>query len=130
MRHIAAMLLVLALACALVLVGCSAPASSGGSTSGSSSGSSGGSTGGGTAAQAVTVTMRNFAFDPADATVAVGGTVTFVNNDSVGHTVSVDGTVSGTLAPGASYDHTFAKAGTFPFSCTIHPQMQGTITVK
>lgn len=128
MRRLTAVLLALALVCALVLVGCSAPASPGGSSGGSGSGSSGGS--GSSASSAVTVTMRNFAFDPADSTVAVGGTITFVNNDSVTHDVSVDGADSGPIAVGGQWQHTFATAGTLPLKCTIHPQMTGTVTVK
>jgi plastocyanin len=28
-----------------------------------------------------------------------------------------------------TYSHTFAKAGSFPYHCSIHPAMHGTITV-
>jgi plastocyanin len=125
MRHLRTLLLAVALMAALALVGCS----TGTSTPASTGGSTGGATGS-AVSKAVTVTMRNFAFDPADATVAVGGTVTFVNNDSTAHDVSVDGADSGALAAGASWSHTFTKAGSFPVQCTIHPQMTGSITVQ
>ncbi len=30
---------------------------------------------------------------------------------------------------GAKYSHMFAKPGTYPYHCKIHPSMKGTITV-
>jgi hypothetical protein len=37
---------------------------------------------------------------------------------------------TGTLQKGQSGSHTFSQAGSFPYVCTIHPFMHGTITVK
>jgi hypothetical protein len=40
--------------------------------------------------------------------------------------------LSGSLAPGASYLHTFTKAGTFNYRCSVHPScggLTGTIVV-
>ena len=78
------------------------------------------------------VTIANFAFAPADLTVAAGSTVTWKNSDGAGHTVkSVDGgfASSGTLKTGDAYSVTFSKAGTFAYVCAIHSSMHGTITV-
>jgi plastocyanin len=36
---------------------------------------------------------------------------------------------SGTLGNGATYPHTFATAGTFPYHCSFHGGMNGSITV-
>jgi plastocyanin len=36
---------------------------------------------------------------------------------------------SGGVAPGTSYSFTFSNAGSFPYTCSIHPTMTGTITV-
>jgi plastocyanin len=74
--------------------------------------------------------MSNMAFSPSDVTVAVGGTVTWTNNDSVAHTATGDSFDSGSLAPGKSFSQTFTAAGTFPFHCSIHSGMTGTVTVK
>jgi len=69
------------------------------------------------------------AFTPANATIAVGGTVTWRNNDAVTHT-SVSSAWTGQIAPGTEYTRTFAAAGTYPYKCTIHAGMTGTITVQ
>jgi plastocyanin len=119
------LLLVTALVAVVALAGCSSsqPAAPSG-------GSSGGSTPSGGPAKTVAVSMASFAFDPANVDVAAGGTVTWTNNDSVGHTVKIDGKVSDTIDPKGTFSKTFAAAGTFPFSCTIHPSMTGNVTVK
>lgn len=36
---------------------------------------------------------------------------------------------SGRLFTGATYSHTFDEAGTFPYRCTLHAKMDGTLTV-
>lgn len=64
--------------------------------------------------------------------ISVGTTVTWVNNDNVGHTVTSDTNEfsSSILQPGESFEHTFGEAGTFPYHCEIHPNMVGTIVVN
>ncbi len=88
--------------------------------------------GGATQARTATVTIDNFAFDPADATFRVGQTVTVVNKDSAPHswTSSAGGFDTGILQPGESGTVTLKKAGTFDVVCTLHPNMTGTITVQ
>ena len=114
--------LVLALALALALVGCS----SGGATTPTNTGS----TTGGSSSAGPTVVEKGFAFDPATLEVKVGDTVTFKNEDSAPHNVKIDGKELGTQDPGASVTWTAAAAGSFPYSCTIHPSMTGEIVVK
>jgi plastocyanin len=82
-------------------------------------------------AQGMTVSIQNFAFQPATLSVPVGTTVTWTNNDMVAHTSTSDSGVwnSGTLAPGQSYSYTFTQAGSFPYHCMIHPFMHGAIVV-
>ena len=64
--------------------------------------------------------------------VKVGTTVKWTNNDNVSHDVTSQNNLffSGNLDPGATYTHTFQSAGSFPYYCTIHPLMVGTITVQ
>jgi len=78
------------------------------------------------------VSIAHFAFSPSAVAVQAGGTVTWTNNDSVSHTVtSDDGSfASQTLAPGASFSHTFATAGTISYHCAIHPSMKGSVSVQ
>ena len=62
--------------------------------------------------------------------VGVNNTVTFVNQDSVVHTVTAgDGSFnSGDIQPGQSWTHTFA-VGTYSYHCIYHGWMKGNITV-
>jgi plastocyanin len=77
-------------------------------------------------------TLGNRAFAPDQVEVAVGGTVTWTNTDSVSHTTTSDQGRwdSGAVAPGGQFSSTYATAGTFPYHCAIHPGMVGTITVR
>ena len=71
-------------------------------------------------------------FSPANLTVKVGKTVTWVNKDTVTHTVTSDGSSlfdSGFMPTGATFQFTFTTAGTYPYYCTVHPYMKGTIVV-
>jgi plastocyanin len=79
------------------------------------------------------VTISNFKFAPASITVAQGARVTVSNDDGTAHTATADDGKSfdtGDVAPGASAPISVAKAGTYPYHCTIHPFMHGTLTVR
>ena len=70
-------------------------------------------------------------FSPGTVTVAVGGTVTWTNNDVTTHTTTATaGAWSSSIAPGGTFSRVFPTAGTFDYKCTIHPSMSGSITVK
>jgi nitrite reductase (NO-forming) len=95
------------------------------------------------------VVIANFAYNPADITVPVGTTVTWVNQDSVGHTVtegdpnspkptnlrvfdSSGEALTGKAAligAGQSWSYTFTTPGTYEYYCIVHPYMIGYITV-
>jgi plastocyanin len=81
------------------------------------------------AAPAGTVQIKGFAFQAAPAKRS--GTVTLVNRDGVNHTLTADdGAFNVKVAGNKSV--TFrapAKAGTYTFFCTIHPEMTGTLVV-
>jgi plastocyanin len=76
--------------------------------------------------------MKEMKFDPATLEIKVGDTVVWTNSDDRDHTVNgPDGTFkSDNLKPGAAYTYKFTKAGRFAYSCSYHPRMKGTITVK
>lgn len=80
-----------------------------------------------------TVTIANFAFSPQTITVKKGSTITWTNQDSVGHTVTSDtGSEldSPLLSKGQSYSKTFNEVGTFNYHCTPHPNMKGIVVVE
>jgi plastocyanin len=79
------------------------------------------------------VTIQNFAFSPATLTVAPGTTVVWTNRDSTAHTVTSDTgawPASGPLATGQSFSLTFARPGTYPYHCSIHPTMKASVVVS
>ena len=84
-------------------------------------------------AQAVagtTVDMEGMCFLPAVLAVEQGTTVRFTNYDDVAHVVV--GTGWGTtspVAPGEGAEHRFPDAGTYAYSCYLHPGMNGAIAV-
>ena len=78
------------------------------------------------------VNISGFAFEPASVTIKVGGTVTWINKDGVVHTVVADDKSwsSDNLSKGGQYSHKFEAAGTFTYTCGVHPNMKGTVIVK
>ncbi|HLZ68996.1 MAG TPA: plastocyanin/azurin family copper-binding protein [Dehalococcoidia bacterium] len=71
-------------------------------------------------------------FAPRPITVTAGATVTWTNTGISTHTVTADdGTSfdSGAIQRGDAWSFTFAKAGTFPYHCTFHSWMKGTVLV-
>jgi plastocyanin len=81
---------------------------------------------------AAEVKIDNFSFGPATLTVAVGTTVTWTNNDDIPHTVVSTGKVfkSKVLDTNEKFSFTFAKAGEYPYFCSIHPKMTGKVVVQ
>lgn len=95
------------------------------------------------------VVMKDLKFSPATLTVPVGATVTWTNEDPMGHTVTpTDAILWGTqgsgsdpddwLQQGGTWAHTFTKPGTYTYYCIPHASkssdgsyrgMTGTIVV-
>jgi len=84
---------------------------------------------------AATIEVQGFKFPP-NTDVAKGTTVTWLNKDGTGHTVTSgtrpnkDGKFDGQLGAGGTFSTTFAEAGTYSYFCSIHSSMNATITVK
>jgi plastocyanin len=78
------------------------------------------------------VKVDNFSFGPATLTVAVGTTVTWTNRDDIPHTVVSTDKVfkSKVLDTDEKFSFTFSKAGTYPYFCSIHPKMTGSVVVQ
>jgi len=77
------------------------------------------------------INIVNFAFSPNTATINVNDTVTW-NWVGSPHSSTSDTGVwdSGVFDAGHTFTRAFTSAGSFPFHCTVHPFMTGTITVQ
>ncbi|MHB1296668.1 MAG: cupredoxin domain-containing protein [Anaerolineae bacterium] len=78
------------------------------------------------------VSMSGSQFTPQTLEVAAGTTVVWTNDDSVAHTVTSDDGLfdSMELASGDTYSFTFDQAGTYPYHCSLHPNMIGEVIVQ
>lgn len=78
------------------------------------------------------VEMDDLDFSPRDLTINVGATVTWTNKEAAPHDATSDDDEWETdlLQEGDTGSITFAEAGTFPYHCTVHPNMEGTVTVR
>ena len=85
----------------------------------------------GPAVATMAVSIHNFAFNPPVITVPVGATVTWTNDDIEQHTATADDKSfnSDAINNGKGFSFTFSKAGTFRYSCLIHPDMIGQVIV-
>jgi len=80
----------------------------------------------------------NKCFNPASVTINVGDTVEWKNGDTAAHTVTggspADGPSgvfdSSLVMGGASFAHTFDKAGSYNYFCMVHPWMVGNVSVN
>lgn len=78
-----------------------------------------------------TIYMKNSVFSNTNLTVTIGGTVVWVNDDNMVHTVTAnDGSFnSGDIQVNSSFSKTFNATGAYPYHCTYHSNMTGTIVV-
>ena len=80
-----------------------------------------------------TVTIKNFTFQPSTLTIEKGTTITWVNEDSVAHTVTSDDgkfPSSGNLNKADAYQFQFNTPGSYDYHCSPHPFMKGKINVE
>ena len=95
------------------------------------------------------VMIGNYAYNPAQITITAGTTVTWINQDPVGHTVTegtpeapkapssrvfdsshgTEGASVITIPPGQSWSFTFTTPGEYDYYCIPHPYMRGHVTV-
>ena len=87
----------------------------------------------GATANAGTIGIDNFAFTPKVARVRAGERVTWTNHDDVPHRIQ---SANGRFAPSAvldtkgTYALSLTAAGEYPYFCSLHPTMTGTIVVR
>jgi plastocyanin len=81
-----------------------------------------------------TVVIRGFKFDPETVTVNQGDTVVWKNEDIVPHTATEDVAKpafdSGTIQVGAMWRYVARNKGTYNYTCTFHPNMEGKLIVQ
>lgn len=78
------------------------------------------------------VTLVNACFDSTITRVPVGAKVTWMNKDPLAHVVVGQGYQWGTseeLQQGDRFSTVFRAAGIYPYTCFIHPGMNGAIVV-
>ncbi len=90
-------------------------------------------------------TLTDNAYSPNPVEVTVGQTVVWTNDDSAFHTVTsgligaadagqiFDSGLAGPnalISKGKTFEHTFDTAGEYPYFCTLHPAMVGTVMVR
>ena len=77
------------------------------------------------------MSIVNFAFSPPTVNINVNDSVKWTWAGSPHSTTSDTGLwESGVLGTGATFTQTFTSAGSFPFHCSVHPFMTGTIGVQ
>ena len=83
------------------------------------------------------VTVKQFQFMPAELAVKAGTNVTWTNEDDILHTAtsgtpgSPDGKFDGPMdGRGKSFSHVFDQPGRYPYFCSRHESMTGTVVVE
>ena len=77
------------------------------------------------------MTIDGSTYGPSSITVRRGDTVSWVNKDPFPHTVTAAGTFdSKSIAADGKWSYRATKAGEFPYICTLHPNMKGTLKVQ
>lgn len=79
------------------------------------------------------VEIRNIKFEPAQLTVKVGDTVTWINKEEIEHNVVAEKGASfksETFGLDGRFEFKTEKAGRILYVCTLHPGQDGTIVVE
>jgi len=82
---------------------------------------------------AKTIVINQFRYEPGALSVPRSSTVVWKNDDIVPHTAtSVDGKSfdSGQIPAGSSRRIVLKQTGKYEYTCTLHPNMKGTLVVR
>jgi plastocyanin len=79
-----------------------------------------------------TVTIEALKYSPPTLEVKSGDTIVWRNKDPFPHTVTAENRSfdSGEIAADHSWKFTARQPGTYPYVCTLHPTMKGSLVVK
>ncbi|HET9699883.1 MAG TPA: cupredoxin domain-containing protein [Burkholderiales bacterium] len=84
-------------------------------------------------AEVAEVKIENYKFQPEKVTVKVGTTVKWTNNEKrASHSIWFKAEripESERMFSGDSWERSFDKPGTYPYTCGPHPEMQGVVEV-
>ena len=131
-NHVRGRTLSLALVLVVALAGCGGD--SGTDPQDGDDGGAGGGGGGGGVVATSSVTVSNNQFEPAAIRVGPGVSVTWSwNSSGVAHNVTFASaaiTNSGNLSSGTFSTAMPSTPGVYPYSCTLHAGMTGTVTVQ
>jgi YVTN family beta-propeller protein len=84
------------------------------------------------AATGAQVSIANFAFEPAEITIAPGQSVTWTNNDGAPHGLAFKDGAKGEdlMLPGATFSRSYDKPGIYDYACAVHAYMTGRVIVR
>lgn len=87
---------------------------------------------GGNSTDGTTVSIDATSYTAKDLRIAAGTTVTWVNRDTQAHTVTDldDRFDSKSIPASGRWSFTFKDKGSYLYYCSLHPTMQGTVTVE
>lgn len=77
----------------------------------------------------IIVEAKSIKFQPEEAVLEKGSTVTWVNRDPFAHTVTFSD-FDERLERGGSVKRSFSEPGRYEYTCRIHPSMKGVIIVE
>jgi plastocyanin len=71
-------------------------------------------------------------YSPSPVTLPVGTTISWINDDSIPHTVTSTNSVfdSGFVPTGRTFSFKFEEPGVYNYFCLYHQNMKGTVIVK
>lgn len=76
------------------------------------------------------VIIQNKSFSPANLTIKLHDQVEWQNKDSETYKIKGEDWGNVPIEPGESFTQAFETAGTFSYSCALHPELSGTIVVE
>ena len=82
---------------------------------------------------AATIHIADGKFEPRIIDIAVGGSVTWINDDVASHNVKFlepSTFNSGIIKPAATWTQTFTSAATYDYYCDFHNSMKGSVVVR
>lgn len=82
----------------------------------------------------VEVAIENYKYSPAEVQIRPGDTVRWINREKrTSHSIlfpGEGGLESERLFPEETWQRTFPRAGSYPYTCGPHPEMKGSIRVS